>query len=136
MYDAYKPLRNKLRQYDVISCLQAVYFFNQYLISDLPLPPKFSHASLRYKKPPDVGLYPWEFETLAREALINCGDRAPNAFSSWNDVRVVINHIRRIENDVWGEQEHRDDIILYELLRIAHRQFPWQEKLDAATVAR
>ena len=84
----------------------------------------------------EIGLFEWEFETFAREVLVNCPDHAQKRFETWKDIAEIVNHIKRIENDLWGRQPDSGDIIHYEILRIAHRQFPWQEKVSRATIVR
>jgi hypothetical protein len=92
---------------------------------------------LRWKSPWEMGLLEWEFETLAHEILINCETYTKAPLDSWGAVRELMNDVKRIENEVWREGNVEGErLILFELLRIAHRQFPWQQGIDKSTISR
>jgi hypothetical protein len=80
------------------------------------------------------GLLQWEFEVLAREIILNGDKHGRRSIASWNDVSREINAIKRIENECWKGREDGD--VLYELVRIAHRQFPWQRGINQPHIAR
>ncbi|RDC60235.1 hypothetical protein HME9302_01436 [Alteripontixanthobacter maritimus] len=136
-YSLYKPLRNHLRQFNMYSGLEAAYSFMQFLDYNRPLPDKLrinrlftkSHA-MKY------GIVQWEFETLIREIILNSPEQGGKEFKNWSDVAKAINLIKRTENDIYGAHDGPDDDVLFELIRIAHRQFPWQTGINQEHVAR
>lgn len=136
-YNLYKPLRNVLRQYNLWSGLFVAYRYMLYLDYDKELPPELKPRGVitkhdRLRK----GLAQWEFETLIREMILNCPERGGKRFESIKDVSRCINHIKRIENEVYGAHDGEQDDVLFELVRIAHRQFPWQNGINQPYVAR
>jgi len=83
-----------------------------------------------------AGLAPWEFEILARELLLNADKRrGSRSFASWHEVARCINSIKHIENETWARHSVAADDIYYELVRIAHRQFPWQRGLSRSYIS-
>lgn len=136
-YSIYKPLRNLLRQYNLWSGLSVAYRFMTYLDYDRDLPQALAPAGVltradRLRK----GLVQWEFEILIREMILNCPEQGRKNFQSVKDIAKCINLIKRIENRIYGAHEGEDDDVLYELVRIAHRQFPWQTGINRAFAAR
>jgi hypothetical protein len=137
LYESYKPLRNYLRKFNLWSGLTRCYQFIQFLDFDRPLPKELQHPRLRTKiDRMRMGIVQWEFEILIREVVLNCDTKSQRKFEDWRDVALAINHIKRIENDAYGFHESQDSDILFELVRIAHRQFPWQAGLGQEYVAR
>lgn len=137
MFDLYKPFRNRLRQRSVLESLHTVFRFMQFLDFDVPLPRELSPpAMLSLKERMRWGIVQWEFEILAREIIMN-GDRySKRNLASWSDVAREINAIKYLENETWGLHSKREDDVLYELVRIAHRQFPWQKGMTQPHMAR
>lgn len=136
MFDLYKPLRNRLRQYDAASGLFAAYAFMQFIHFDRPLPANFQTPQMRWNNPLQLGLFEWEFDTLAREVLANSPTYASKKLYRWKDVVQSVNLIKDIENGIWGRQPDSENKVLYEVLRIAHRQFPWQDKVRQSDLVR
>jgi hypothetical protein len=112
-----------------------VFHFIQWLDFDIPLPANFVSPKLFLRKDRmRSGLVQWEFEILAREIVLNGGKFGDRAFNSWDEVAHQINTIKFLENEAWNDK-HSDDI-LYELVRIAHRQFPWQRGISRPHISR
>ncbi|MBL0922950.1 MAG: hypothetical protein IBJ12_00595 [Sphingomonadaceae bacterium] len=137
MHDLYKPLRNKLRKQSVFESLVTAFRFMQFMDYDIPLEGKLAPPMLmgridRMRQ----GIVQWEFEILIREIVLNGNKFSKNHLDSWSEVARQINAIKRIENESWGQHKSQDDDILYELVRIAHRQFPWQRGLNQSHYAR
>lgn len=138
MFDLYKPFRNRLGQYWVIQGLEVVYRFIQWLEYDRPLPRELNNIALPRGRMERIakGIGPWEFELFARELILNADKwRGSRSLASYPEVARNINEIKRIENDTWPLHSKREKDILYELVRIAHRQFPWQRGFSAANIS-
>ncbi len=135
MYQSYKPLRNYLRQFSQIPALAVVYRFVQFVQFKSPLPPGFDNPQLHTKHKWDMGIFEWELETLAREIILNCPQNGAKLIDGWGRFANAINHVKRVENDAWGEADHAPDILM-ELLRLAHRQFHWQQGVDETHLSR
>lgn len=137
MYYTYKPLRNDLRVYELIEALATAHRFIQLLDFNRPLPAGLLPNQILYQAidPMKLGLFQWEFEILIREIVLNCRLGSGKRLDSWQDVAKKINAIKKIENDIWS-RESCDGDILYELVRMAHRQFPWQRGFTQDFMAR
>jgi hypothetical protein len=135
MYDLYKPLRNRLRSFALMPSLLTVYQFAQYLQFDKPLPPALRYPGFGLREPIRVGLFEWSLELIARELILNSPDHAPRAMTTWNEFAEVANRVRDIENDLWGHLPNGPALIQYEMVRLAHRQFPWQVRPTARLIA-
>ena len=135
MYESYKPLRNYLRQFSQIPALAVVYRFMQYLQFDASLPPEFDNPARHSKHKWEKGIFEWELETLAREIILNCPAAGAKLMDRWGKFAEAMNHVKRVENDAWGDGDHAPDILM-ELLRLAHRQFHWQQGFNEAQLAR
>jgi hypothetical protein len=68
-------------------------------------------------------IWPWDLDILARETVLNATTRGDRNLRKWNDLAGAINYIRDLDNA--GYAASGDDV-LFEMHRIAHRQFPWQ----------
>lgn len=136
-YSIYKPLRNFIRKVDLWTGLHAVYSFAQYLDYDVQLPEQYRlHYPLSRRDKMMKGLVQWEFEILARELILNAKEKGGLRFANWADVARAANHIKKVENDMFGAHEGHQDDVLYEIVRIAHRQFPWQVGISQEYIAR
>jgi hypothetical protein len=137
MFDIYKPLRNRLRQRSILQSLHTVFRFIQFLDFDVPLPQELSPpAMLSFRARMRWGIVQWEFEILAREIILNGDKHSKSHLASWSDVAREINAIKYLENETWGIHSKHEDDVLYELVRIAHRQFPWQKGMTQPHIAR
>ena len=135
MYDLYKPLRNYLRKHELFSGLRAAYHYFQFLQFDVALPKELRHPELSLRGAYSVGLFEWELQTLTREILLNCVEGEGRSLLSWKALATAINTIKHVENETWGRLAKEDDII-FEMTRIANRQFPWQLGMNHPTINR
>jgi hypothetical protein len=135
MYDLYKPLRNYLRKHELFSGLKAVYHYFQFLQFDVALPIVLQHPELSLRGAYRLGLFEWELQTLTREILLNCVEGEGHSLFSWKAIAAANNTIKHIENETWGRLAKEGDII-FELTRIANRQFPWQLGINQPTLSR
>jgi hypothetical protein len=140
LYDLYKPLRNYLRLFAIETTFYVIWAYINYFQFDQPIPVEIQvHDSIiRNKESPSRGIYEWELALLAREIIANGQTSvglATQTFQNWNYLASAINKLKEFENHAWplfGDKE----TVLREFRRIAHRQFPWQAKLNSSFVLR
>lgn len=135
MYDLYKPLRNYLRSVSLLPSLLTIYHFVQHLQFESPLRPALQYPAFPLRSPIQAGLFEWTLELLARELILNAPIHADRAIDTWNAYAKAGNLIRDIEGKVWGRLPNGGELILYEMVRIAHRQFPWQQRPNRRLIA-
>lgn len=135
MYDLYKPLRNRLRSLSLLPSLLGVYRLAQFTQFSAPLPQELRYPGFGLTTPLRIGLHEWTLELLAREIILNAPDAGPRAMTTWNEYAVLANLVRDIENEIWGRALDGPALIEYEMVRIAHRQFPWQLRPNTRLIA-
>lgn len=81
-----------------------------------------------------LGIFPWEMELLLRTAFSAGPMIGNNDALDWNCIANILNELRSVSDNSWPEEyaEH----LFAELFRVAHRQFPWQIKLNGRYVSR
>ena len=133
-YDEYKPFRNYMRRFDLVGSLVDVWCYSMHVVGNRPLP-----ASYAVGKPFGTNvksnLWPWDLDILSREIVLNAGTRGDRSLRKWNDFANAINHIRRLDDGAYRVSGETADV-LFELHRIAHRQFPWQRKIGVGPLMR
>ena len=69
----------------------------------------------------------FHLEALCREVILNGMEtgRAEKTLKRWNTLARIINHLKNLEELIAGRY-HTSDLLMQELHRMAHRQFPWQ----------
>jgi len=123
-YKDYKPLRNYLQQFDLVSNLRIVWALSVHLAYGEPLPSNFLAGMPWHLRDLKGHIYPWDLDVIARELILNAGSGGPNSLKRWNDLATVTNHLRRLDNLSTRFDGSAPNIML-ELHRIGHRQFPW-----------
>lgn len=127
LYGLYKPFRNYLRRLDLFSSLVDIWRYSLHVAENQPLPAEYAvgrntilGGSIRQY------VYPWDLDVLAREVLLHAG-KGGGRLVEWRDLATAINHIRRLDEAIsQATLPTRQLDIMFELHRIAHRQFPWQ----------
>lgn len=136
-YDDYKPFRNYMRRFDLLQSLVDVWAYALHLIEDGPLPTGYAIGL----NPSTTGpirrhVYPWDLDILARELVLNAGTGGSRSLKRWNDLAVALNHVRRLD----GVAFERDGVpqvdVMFEIHRIANRQFPWQTNIGVNPMMR
>jgi hypothetical protein len=109
----------------------------QFLDFDVPLPDHIRPPPMvNLRNPLRYGIVQWELEILAREIVLNGEHHSKKNLERWGEVAREINSIKFIENNLWGLNENAQHDILHELVRISHRQFPWQKGVNQPHIAR
>lgn len=131
--EAYKPLRNYIRKLCIDDSLFVIWNYTQYL----QFSKKFSKeievnpALLNRKDTKSWRPNEWELELLAKEIIINSQKICSSSISlkKWHQFYTALNKLRYIRDEVAKTYFNKDNVST-ELYRIAHRQFPWQSRVD------
>ena len=136
-FDDYKPFRNHLRQFPLVPSLVEVWRLSLYLLHGKPLPRDYpAGRPWSAREPLNKNLYPWDLDILLRELILNAPLRGPCTLTKWDDFASTINFIRRLEDIAFSKGGGKPIDVMFELHRIAHRQFPWQINVGAAPLMR
>jgi hypothetical protein len=130
IFEAYKPLRDHLRNVSVLESLLVLRNYELYLQFNTPIPPDVQVDQtfiLAPKEEKQSMLGGWELEILVREVIINgeLTGKSSETFKSWKCFSDAVNKLKKLEEQISSFTVAERDIFL-ELFRIAHRQFPWQ----------
>jgi hypothetical protein len=136
LYDLYKPLRNRLRAVDLRESLVVVRRYIDRVLHGNALPNDIDMPAVyRHVDPIKLGLYAFQLEALCKEIIINSpyNPRAGETLRSWKYFANVLNKLKQLENAAYNPHLNRDRIWT-EFVRIAHRQFQWQESVPSAAL--
>lgn len=140
VYQAYKPLRNKVGLLSVGDSLAVVWAYCQYLqIDDFHFSKDIEVAPDYFKLDvPQTWIAEWELELLAKELILNGNAVASKGrtLKKWKTLSEFVNALKSLENDIYGACGSPKDVLV-ELIRVAHRQFIWQgNPPNAASIIR
>ncbi len=130
-YDEYKPFRNYMRRFDLVTSLIDVWSYSLHIIENQGLQPGYAvglDKAANLKK----HIHPWDLDILAREIVLNAGNGGTYSLRWWNDLATAVNHLRHLDGAVYLQNKDPQSAVLLELHRIAHRQFPWQMGMGGA----
>lgn len=128
--ELYRRVRTLTRQLGFRESLYVVWAYSQYLqVTEFELP-RDIEASTRFldAHPPQALLAEWTMEQVARE-IIRHADEEPRrgrSLRQWATLADVANTLRDLEGEIYAQLVGGGRIHL-ELMRIAHRQFAWQQ---------
>ena len=129
VFQAYKPLRNKIALLSVEDSLAVIWAYCEYLQIDNFRFPRDIEVAAEYLKldVPQKWISEWELELIAKEVILNGGVAASKGRSlrKWKTLSEVVNALKSLENEIYGAYGLPKDVLV-ELIRIAHRQFVWQ----------
>lgn len=126
-----------MRKLDLFHSIHVLHAYIQYLQYDRPLPKPLNHWQLGiFRKAYEVGLFEWALDTILREIILNAEPGGKQRLHEQNFFATLCNQLRDIENEVWGSFPQQERDIFLELHRIIHRQYPWQQRIHHATIAR
>lgn len=138
-FTQYKTLRNHLQKLSLEDSLFVLWSYSQHFAFNNKISNDIEVALcfIQAKSWPEKKLLPWELELLCREVIINSQIQSSSQKSlrSWSYFSGAINKLKDFENEIAGYYaSHRN--ILIELWRIAHRQFPWQTRVNQIQITR
>lgn len=138
-YELCKPLRNYLRQFPLLDSLGVIRAYLQHLQFDSEIPGDIEVSQQFLSAPSwiDKNIFAWELEILAKEIILNCPERGSKTLKQWHRFSTAVNKLKDLENEI-SKKYHSlvAENILLELYRIAHRQFPWQQRPNESTLLR
>lgn len=142
VFAEYTPLRNHIRQTNIIASLRAIHAHVQLQHFSQPLPNYIINAPLGYGN--SKGLYdflnyhifPWELEIIAKESILHGSIvNGRRSLEDWNYLAKVVNQLKSIEGKIAKIYSNKSNALI-ELYRVAHRQFGWQIRPDLEYIAR
>lgn len=141
IFNLYKPLRNHLKQVPLLESLAVIRAYYQHLQFGNPLPkdvqsePWFLSARTMMEKK----VFEWEIEVLVREIILNGSDNSLNCktLKNFQYFSLALNKLKKLEDDIVIEQgDSINEVVLQEIYRISHRQFPWQTRPNLICMTR
>jgi hypothetical protein len=126
IYEAYKPMRNYLRQ-----CALGFALVDMWQLSQHVANPASTGAPTRPGERPyslEGCVFPWDLPAIAREILLHAQERGgTKRLNSYVAVGKVVNSLRDMGNEGSKLRLSSQGDIFNEMLRISHHQFPWQQ---------
>lgn len=138
VFNSYKPLKNILQHTQLEECLIVIWAYSQHLQFNIPIPNDIEvHREFLKAKIPEIIMSSWNLFQLAKHALWHAQTDGISKYSfrKWNHLAKALNGIRAVSGIV-GREYVTTSNVKDEMFRIAHQQFPWQEKANHITVAR
>lgn len=133
IYDDYKPLRNYLRNTNLIDSLGALrWYINYSQFTDPPAPASDMQVNALFYKGMNhmIFLPPWQLAILARELIINApltSGSSLHDLRNWKDIASAVNKVKAIDEGVSKKYVSQQNV-LHILSKIyPHQQFVWQE---------
>lgn len=123
MYEYYKPLRNFTRKLHVKNSLLNIWQLIGNINGKFVLPIDFQYlpggSIKRY-------VYEWELALLAREIILNSGDKEERSLMKYKDFVIIANLIKKTTEEQ-SKLYINNENILHEVHRISQQQFPFQK---------
>lgn len=135
--EEYRPFRNYIRRFDLVQSLLDVWRYSLYVTENQPLPVDDAfRSSISPFKDLRKYLYPWDLDILARELVLNAGSKGDRSLKTWEHLAAAVNHLRRLDDAAFRSNGCEPPDVIFELHRLAHRQFPWQISAGIAPMMR
>lgn len=141
VFQLYKPFRNKVSLLAYDDALRVIWAYSQYLQfgkkfrmpRDIEVHEKFLSDDF-----PQRWLPEWILELIAKEVILNgtVASRKNITLRSWKTLAALVDRLKDLEDRIYRLHSSNSDVLI-ELIRIAHRQFAWQQNPpNAATMIR
>src|SRR6266702_404635 len=131
VYDAYKPLRNYLRNTNLITSLGALrWYINYFQFADNQPPPSDMRVDPIFYKKGMIFLPPWHVAVLARELIINSRPSSLmllHDLRQWNKLANAINMLKAIDEYIAQSYVDQGNVLHLISKIFPHQQFVWQE---------
>lgn len=132
IFDLYKPLRNQLRQYELIDSLYVMWSFatnlssNSRISSTIELPSGFNQFGDNSKKR-YYGMPEHEIDFLVRCIILHCEDvRSSYTLKHKKNLSKVVNYFRKEFCEKIDQEFLQEENVLFSLNRLIHSQIHWQ----------
>jgi len=131
VFEFYKPLRNAIRKLCLGDSLGVIRVYVQNLQfgveipSDCEVDPEYASAtSFQQKAKWITGFH---LETLCREIILHAMETGvcTETLRDWKTLARIINKLKHLEEFI-AARFSSSDLLMQELHRTVHRQFPWQ----------
>ena len=133
IFQTYKPLRNNLKKLCLDESLFVIWSYTQFLQFGKKIPKEIEVIPALLNKKDTISWRPheWELELLVKEIIINSQEICSSSLSlrKWNHFFKVLSKLRCVQDEVAKTYINKENV-LTEFYRVAHRQFPWQSRLD------
>lgn len=132
----YKRVRRALQNFSLEESLVHVWQYSRLISGGVPLPVTYNHVRAGRALQIERYIYPHHLDLLARELVMHA-DRsrkpAKLSISTWEGATTAFNAIKEYGDGVIDLK--KDDLMLV-LHRIAHQQFPQQNRLTSSKIGR
>lgn len=143
VYSLYTPLRNHIRQANLISSLRAIHAHIQHYQFGQPLPSYIRNVPFGYQhinsfeQLLNFHLFPWELEVIVKELIIHADPYGiRKTFEDWNYLCGAVNKLKSLEDSISGLYITENNVLDEIAIRLSHREFVWQRKPSMALVGR
>ncbi len=126
LYNAYKPLRNKVKKYALESSLIGLWRYTNHVIDSAPLPDNSWYFKNGYfYAQPREAIFPWQLELILKELIINGVEKGEKSLNSFHRLAVLLDEIHNIIN-IADKTSLNQSNIFNGVFRIMHQQITWQ----------
>lgn len=133
---AYEELKSKIQYLGYEETLYVIWSYaNTLQTRNFKIPPGIQMPVNVQDSSKKLGVVaPWELELLVKETVMN--GRTNGEFHAtireWAQFKEIISKLRKLENEIYSEFGLEEEV-MFEMSRIAHRQFNWQENSPSST---
>ncbi|MBX9268983.1 hypothetical protein [Chromobacterium violaceum] len=126
LYDAYKPFRNKVKEFDLEKSLIGIWHYANHVVDDIPLPNKawYYNDGYSYRSPKEI-IFPWQLEIALKEIILNYNVNGKVYIDRFQNLSFLINGIQNTINTADGTSINQSNIF-YAAFRLLHQQALWQ----------
>lgn len=132
IYDAYKPLRNYLRTCNLGAALVDTWHLSQHITNGIDLTNQIAYPPYTLRDQ----VFPWDLPSIAREVVLHAREDGRHRLNSLKAIARVLNSIRETTNEASKLRLQQSADLFDEILRVAHQQFPWQQRDTANALLR
>jgi hypothetical protein len=116
LYEEYKPFRNYIRHFDLLSSLVDVWRYSLHVMEGEPLPADYASGKNALTAPVKEYLYPWDLDILAKEIILNAGSAGGDrSLKRWKDIATAINYVRRLDDAAFARNGGAQVDVMFEL---------------------
>lgn len=128
--EIYQKIRAAVRRLGCRDSLDVIWAYSQFLqVDDFRMPNNIQvHRQFLDAQYPQAQIAEFNLEQIARE-VIRHSDIEPQrgrTLRNWDTLAEIVNGLKALEQEIYVEFQNQEQIHL-ELIRIAHRQFVWQQ---------
>ncbi|WP_145929266.1 hypothetical protein [Chromobacterium vaccinii] len=136
IFDTYKPLRNKIKKYDLEKSLIGFWRYANHISDNTPLPSAswYFYNGTTYIPPREV-IFPWQLEIALKELVLNCSEKGDVSIDQFHNFGTILDGISKTINAADGINLDRSNIF-NGILRILHQQVVWQAGIPFRSMLR